>query len=168
VLYFFDNLTTGHEVIAEFCNFSSFNQSFVDGIYSGLGFVLEVFKDLLYFWPCYLFSKLIPVLQVEYDLFHRQSSIDFGVFYSWLVDELPIGMVVLYLEEEWSHINGLVAESIQGAEDLLQLLPALLIQNASFGDFDRFIVIECGQVWTIDKEDIQELKQSKLVAVLVG
>lgn len=158
MFYFFDYFAAYHEVIAEFCNFSSFNQSFVDDIYSWLCFIPKIFKYLLDFWPSYFLSKLIPVFQVEYDLFHWQGPADFGVFYSWLVDELPIGMVVLYLEEEWSHINGLIAKGIQGAEDLFQLLPALFMQNASFGNFDGIIVIESSEIWTVDKEYIQELK----------
>lgn len=77
-------------------------------------------------------------------------------------------MVVLYLEEKGSHDDSFVSKGVQSVEDLLQLLPAFFIQNASLSDFDGLIVVYGCKIGTIDKEDVQELQQSELITELMG
>ena len=139
-----DDFSLDHKVVAILGDTATLDHFLIDDVDSWLAFVLEISDDGLYLRPRDLLLEPVSVLKVEYDLFEGNGPSYFGILDGWLVDQMSVRIIVLDLEEKRFHGDGLVAEGVQGAEDVLQFFPAFLAEDALLCDLDGFVVEEAG------------------------
>jgi hypothetical protein len=129
----------------------------VDGVNGRLRDVLEIGYYLLYFLPSDLLTAVTPVLEHEYNLLQWDRPLNFGVFDSWLIDELSISVIILNFEEERLQVDSLVSKGIQSVKYLSEFFPILLTQHTSFSNVYIIEVVVGGDIGSIVEENIQKL-----------
>lgn len=167
VFDFIDDFSFDHEVIAIFGDTATLDHFLIDGVDGRLALVFEISDDGLDLRPCDLLLELVSIFKVEDDLFERYSPSNLWILDSWLVDKVPICVIVLYFEEKRFHGDSLVAKCVESTEDGLQFFPAFLAEDGLLCDLDGFVVKETSDRWSIDEEDIQKLQKSEPIAVFV-
>lgn len=116
--------------------------------------MLIVEKDVLDVPPFDLVCELISVFNIEDDLFYRNSPVDLRVFDSGLIYECSVAVVVLDLKNEWSHVDHLISEGVEGRKYIFELFPILFTKDASLFDSSIISFVILDNVGSVDEEKV--------------